>query len=229
MRNPARLVLVGEPGSSQIVTLAERVTTLGRAATCQVVIQDDFASRRHAEIFLRDDVYWLRDLGSKNGTVVDGRPVAGEVLLSDGAVIQIGDVRYRFHDPAATATHPAAPPARGALWIDPAARQVWLDGVLVEPPLSLKQFDLLHFLWQRAGQAVTKDEIAAAIWPEAGGAVYDYQVDKLVSRLRDRVRSPAQVGRSPAHDEQTDEKLIGKANSEELIETVWGYGYRLKV
>jgi hypothetical protein len=223
MRDPARLVIVSDLSGGQVVTLTGGVTTLGRAATCQLVLEDEFASRRHAQIVLRDDLYWLRDLGSKNGTFVDGRPVIGEILLSDGALIQIGDIRLRFHDPAATATHPSVEPARGAIWVDPAARQVWLRGELLKPPLSPKQFDLMLLLWQRAGEAVSKDEIAAAIWSEEGGEVYDYQVDKLVSRLRDRLRGSAFVA-TPG-----DEAAKPVGEIEELIETVWGYGFRLKV
>jgi DNA-binding response OmpR family regulator len=91
------------------------------------------------------------------------------------------------------------------LRVDASSREVWLHGQKLTPPLTTKQFDLLHYLYQRAGQAVSKDELAAAIWPEdQSEAVYDYQVDKMVSRVRER---------------------IGK----EWIETVWGYGYRLKL
>ena len=209
-REPGRLVSVGGPTSGQATPLLDATTMLGRAATCQVVIEDDFASRRHAQISLRDDGYWLRDLDSKNGTLLDGQPVAGEVLLEDGAVIQIGDTRLRFHDPAATMTHPAVKAAESPLAVDEATRDVWVRGRPLSPPLSTKQFDLLFYLWQRAGQAVSKDEVAAAVWPEAAAdAVYDYQVDKMVSRLRDRLRAEG-------------------GEAEELIETVWGYGYRLR-
>ena len=90
------------------------------------------------------------------------------------------------------------------MWIDPDRRDVWVQGEQLEPPLSPKQFTLLLYLYQRAGEAVSKDELASAVWPEAAGdAVYDYQIDKMVSRVRER---------------------IGK----EWIETVWGYGYRLR-
>ena len=209
-REPARLVGVGGPKSGQATPLLGATTVLGRAATCQVVVEDDFASRRHAQISLHDDGYWLRDLDSKNGTLLDGQPVAGEALLEDGAIIQIGDTRLRFHDPAATMTHPAVKAAESPLAVDEATRDVWVRGRPLSPPLSTKQFDLLFYLWQRAGQAVSKDEVAAAVWPEAAAdAVYDYQVDKMVSRLRERLR-------------------VEGSEAEELVETVWGYGYRLK-
>jgi hypothetical protein len=201
----ARLVVRAGMGRvGQEILLADDVTTLGRAATCQVVIDDDFASRRHAQIIRRDEIYWLRDLNSKNGTLLDNEPVTVETPLADGAEIRIGAVILRFVDPAATRTQPNLAAAEAPLRVDSSTRQIWLHGEILTPPLTAKQFDLLLYLYQRAGEAVSKDELAAAVWPEdQSEAVYDYQVDKMVSRVRER---------------------IGK----EWIETVWGYGYRLR-
>jgi DNA-binding response OmpR family regulator len=205
-QNVARLVVrqgLGRVG--QEILLADDVTTLGRAASCQVVIDHDFASRRHAQITRRDELYWLRDLDSKNGTLLDNEPVTTEVPLADGAEIRIGSVVLHFVDPAATRTQPNLAATAALLRIEAGARQVWLHGQRLTPPLTAKQFDLLLYLYQRAGEAVSKDELVAAVWPEdQSEAVYDYQVDKMVSRVRER---------------------IGK----EWIETVWGYGYRLKL
>jgi DNA-binding response OmpR family regulator len=202
--NVAKLIRAAKPGQpGQEFLLVDDVTTLGRALTCQIVIDNDFASRRHAQIIRRDDTYWLRDLNSKNGLLLNEERVTAEVLLTDGAEIKIGDTVFRFVDPAATRTQPALG-VQSALWVEPDSRQVWLHGQKLEPPLSLKQFDLLLYLYQRAGEAISKDELAAAVWPEAAeGGIYDYQVDKMVSRVRER---------------------IGK----EWIDTVWGFGYRLK-
>jgi pSer/pThr/pTyr-binding forkhead associated (FHA) protein len=204
--NVAKLIRQGKPGQSGVeILLTDDVTTLGRAASCQVVIESDFASRRHAQIVRRDEVYWLRDLASKNGTLVDNELVTGETVLADGAEIRIGEVIFRFVDPAATHTQPGLAGGLNTLWVDTQTREVWLQGEKLDPPLSLKQFDLLYYLYQRSGEAVSKDELATAVWPEVeGDAVYDYQVDKMVSRVRER---------------------IGK----DWIETVWGYGYRLKM
>ena len=204
--NVAKLIVRrGMASVGQEILLREDVTTLGRAASCQVVLESDWASRRHAQIIRRDEIYWLRDLGSKNGTLLDGEPVAQELPLADGAEIRIGEVVFAFVDPAATRTQPGLAAGAAALWVDPEAREVWLQGEKLNPPLSVKQFELLFYLYQRAGEAVSKDELAAAVWPEAEAeAVYDYQVDKMISRVRER---------------------IGKAH----LETVWGYGYRLKM
>ena len=205
----AKLIIDNGPQAGHEIELRHDVTTLGRAVTCQVFVDDEFASRRHAQIIRRDDLYWLNDLDSKNGTLLNGQPVTAESRLFDGAEIRIGKALFRFYDLDATRTHPAigfdqpslAPTNR--LRLSEAARDVWLQGEKLEPPLSPKQFDLLCFLWQRHGEAVSKDEIAAAVWPEADTeAIYDYQIDKMISRLRER---------------------LGK----DLIETVWGFGYKL--
>jgi hypothetical protein len=210
MIEPAAKLIIGNgPQAGQEIDLRHDVTTLGRATTCQVFVDDEFASRRHAQIIRRDELYWLNDLNSKNGTLLDGQPVTAECRLYDGAEIRIGQAHFRFYDLDATRTHPALsaePLAQGSppqLRLSEAAREVWLQGSKLDPPLSPKQFDLLRFLWQRHGEAVSKDEIAAAVWPEADTeAIYDYQIDKMISRLRER---------------------LGK----DLIETVWGFGYKL--
>lgn len=67
-------------------------TTIGRAPTNRVVIPDDICSRHHCEVIQAGDGRWiLRDLESRNGTLVDGNPVTEDLLLTDGDQIQIGD------------------------------------------------------------------------------------------------------------------------------------------
>jgi pSer/pThr/pTyr-binding forkhead associated (FHA) protein len=107
VHSAAKLIQHGKLGQSVAeIWLSDDVTTLGRAASCQIVIDNDFASRRHAQIVRRDELYWLRDLNSKNGTLLDGQPVTTEMSLSDGAEIRIGDTVFRFIDPMATRTQP---------------------------------------------------------------------------------------------------------------------------
>ena len=70
-------------------------TTLGRLPTSDIVLSDPGASRRHATIVRRDDGYVLTDLGSTNGTLVNGEP-AVERLLVDGDRITIGTTVLEF-------------------------------------------------------------------------------------------------------------------------------------
>jgi hypothetical protein len=75
---------------------ANRVT-LGRSADADVVIPHDNVSRRHALIWRSDGSAWIRDLGSSNGTTVDGAPVGERpVPLRSGSVVSLAGHRYRF-------------------------------------------------------------------------------------------------------------------------------------
>ena len=72
--------------------LTGRVTVLGRGSDADVVVDDPGVSRRHAEIRLDDDGAVVRDLGSTNGTFVDGER-AGTARLADGSTITVGRTR----------------------------------------------------------------------------------------------------------------------------------------
>ena len=82
-------------GDGTRVALGDQAATLGRLSDCTVQIDDPQASRRHAEIRPVPDGYLIADLGSLNGTSVNGRPTT-EQVLSDGDVITIGAVAIRY-------------------------------------------------------------------------------------------------------------------------------------
>ena len=65
--------------------------TLGRAAGCQVPIEDSYASQVHARIFHRDGNWYVEDLGSTNGTYLNRRRVAGPVVFKRRDRLQIGN------------------------------------------------------------------------------------------------------------------------------------------
>ncbi len=73
-------------------------TTIGRSARSDVCIPDAFASRLHAEVRLEGDRYWLRDLGSANGTRYNGNVVTSAVPMTSGGEIQIGETIIKFDD-----------------------------------------------------------------------------------------------------------------------------------
>jgi Nif-specific regulatory protein len=73
-----------------------QVTTVGRAATSRIVVRDDICSRNHCEIFQSGNEWTLRDLGSRNGTLINGTRVAGDWQLADGELIQIGSCDLGF-------------------------------------------------------------------------------------------------------------------------------------
>ena len=66
-----------------------RTVTIGRAATNQIVVKDDRASRNHAEVFLTNGQWTLRHLDSRNGTTVGDQRVLGDRPLSPAISITL--------------------------------------------------------------------------------------------------------------------------------------------
>ncbi|MEA5444885.1 FHA domain-containing protein [Gammaproteobacteria bacterium AB-CW1] len=88
----ARLSVYGRDGA----TVRHRISgkadvSLGRNPACDIVIDDPRVSRRHLRIHVRDGGWWLEDLGSKNGTRLDGRLVL-EAALPDAGWLSLGGV-----------------------------------------------------------------------------------------------------------------------------------------
>lgn len=70
--------------------------TIGRAPASHLVIKDERCSRQHAEIFLSGNDWTLRDLESRNGTVIGTENVSGDYILEPGDVIRIGGSQLKF-------------------------------------------------------------------------------------------------------------------------------------
>ncbi len=85
-------------GTADTFPLGRLRTTIGRSARSDVCIADAFASRLHAEIRQEGDNYWLLDLGSANGTKLNGLIVTDTQPLHPGSEIQIGETKLRFVD-----------------------------------------------------------------------------------------------------------------------------------
>ena len=98
-----RIQLPGHPEETFVI--ARPRVTIGRDPTNDLVLDSPIVSRRHAELELRDAAVWLRDLGSANGTAVNGRLIT-EQALGDGDIVRIGDAQGNsvglvFHRPSA--------------------------------------------------------------------------------------------------------------------------------
>ncbi|HEY4233227.1 MAG TPA: FHA domain-containing protein [Lacipirellulaceae bacterium] len=73
--------------------------TIGRAPTNAICVKDERCSRNHAEVFQSQGQWTLRDLDSRNGTMVDGKRLQVDYLLQAGDVIRIGNTQLAFvHD-----------------------------------------------------------------------------------------------------------------------------------
>jgi hypothetical protein len=82
--------------SGQRVPLTDTTVTVGRLSASTIPLNDQNVSRRHAEIRPNRQNYVVVDLGSTNGTMVNGVRIHGETTLSDGDIISFGSTYVRF-------------------------------------------------------------------------------------------------------------------------------------
>jgi FHA domain len=70
--------------------------SIGRSKESDVQIEDRYASGLHARVFSREDRYFVEDMSSTNGTLLNGATLKGEAELIDGDTVQIGDTVFRL-------------------------------------------------------------------------------------------------------------------------------------
>jgi pSer/pThr/pTyr-binding forkhead associated (FHA) protein len=87
---PRKLSVVEGELAGTVVPLATSPITVGRAADSTLVLQDDYASSRHARFFPSDGQWIVEDLGSTNGTWIDRTRITGPTVLRVGAKVRVG-------------------------------------------------------------------------------------------------------------------------------------------
>jgi DNA-binding response OmpR family regulator len=189
--------------------LGEPVTEIGRWEDNDVVIDDRWVSRYHAQVRREGQQYIVQDLGSKNGTFVNGRRIAAPAVLSDGDQIQVTPlVQLTFVDYGSTAPLAVEGPSPD-LALDLEKRQIYVRGRLLTPSLSPAQFAFLSLLAEQPGRVYSRDQVIATVWPEdQSEGISDEAIDALVRRIRLRLRKL-----DPDHD---------------YIVTVRGYGFKME-
>ena len=92
---PSKLVVLEPKVRKGSAYAIKTELTLGRAPTCSIGIPDDtFASQLHTRVFPRDGVVWVEELGSTNGTHVNGGRLSAPVQLAVGDRLQIGSTIF---------------------------------------------------------------------------------------------------------------------------------------
>ncbi len=191
---------------------------LGREEGCDIVIPVRQISRKHLRITVDGGSAIIEDMGSKNGTWVNGHRLTDLRELEDGDEIRIAkDIRLRFVGSGATAPSttrvlpdvvPSSATTGLRMRLDPETREVRIKDEIIDPPLSLPQYRLLEVLFAGQGGICSRNAVVDAVWPDTMGAgVSEQAIDALVRRLRDR---------------------LAEVDSEHhYIVTVRGHGFRL--
>ncbi|MGI8817338.1 MAG: FHA domain-containing protein FhaB/FipA [Pseudonocardia sp.] len=89
-RTPRQLIVTHGALAGTRVSLDSKPITLGRADDSTLVLDDDYASTRHAKLSLQGEEWYVEDLGSTNGTYLDRAKVSGPTRVPMGVPIRIG-------------------------------------------------------------------------------------------------------------------------------------------
>jgi predicted component of type VI protein secretion system len=203
------LIVVEGTKPGKRIPVAQPELVIGRGDQCDLVISDRQVSREHSRIRLEGDRLLLEDLGSKNGTFVNGQQLTEPHWLQDGDEIQIAFCcKLAFVGADATAPVIFEEPPTG-LHMDLESKRIWLAGQELDPPLSLAQYRLLELLYQEPGRVYSRDEVVEAVWPEDDReGISEQAIDALARRLRERLA-------------ETDAE-------NQYVVTVRGHGFRLE-
>ena len=95
---PPRAVLAFLSGQRQWAErpISNRVVQIGRGGFSDIVMNDPLVSEKHARVSYSGDSFWIEDLGSRNGTFVNGRRIDKRSVLRDGYLIRVGSSMIRF-------------------------------------------------------------------------------------------------------------------------------------
>ncbi|MGD8597738.1 MAG: FHA domain-containing protein [Anaerolineae bacterium] len=184
----AMLMEVEGPSPGKRFFLEQTELTIGRDESCDLVIPERQVSRQHARIRHEGGRHILEDLGSKNGTFVNGSEVVEPHPLQDGDEIQIAlCCKLTFVGVDATAPVVLEEAFQG-LRLNVESKRVWVAGKELAPPLSLAQYRLLELLYQEPGRVYSRDAVVEAVWPEDDrDGISEQAIDALARRLRERL------------------------------------------
>ena len=191
--NAMLIIEAGIPNTGP-VPLNEHVYVLGKSSDVDIQVNNAFVSRKHCQVRFQDSSFFISDIGSKNGTYVNGvrlKPSEEKQLNHDDTIgLAEKQVTFRFQDKTnetLTLTLEITP-KEPLLRLESGPRDVYIADVLVTPPLSRKEFDILELLYQNQGNAVSRDDIARVGWPErSDGDVGNQEIEQCVRRLRRRI------------------------------------------
>ena len=118
-----------EQGTEETFPLGFEPTSIGRHGDNEIILPDNQVSRHHAEIVMQGGRWLIADLGSANGTYVNGERLSGPHVLNHGDLVRVGQTQFRVEIAAAIAAQDTLVEQARALMADappPARRRTGL-------------------------------------------------------------------------------------------------------
>lgn len=179
----SKLVLL-QAGEAIPYDLSPHETVLGRHPDCEIQLQSNMVSRRHARVVALDDKHYVEDLGSGNGTLLNGQPITKSTELKHNDRIKLGPMLLRYEAQktghASTVDIPALSPSfgRGASSRNPYE---------TDPAMPVFQLDMLD-----DSEGLTEN-IIGSVTDESGFGLLDSQPEKKLRGIIEISRGMAQT------------------------------------
>jgi pSer/pThr/pTyr-binding forkhead associated (FHA) protein len=186
------VVAVTLPGTPESFTRTCSATvTVGRSPDADIQLVHPLVSRYHAELSVQDGRLVIRDLGSRNGTVVNDELVRSDVRFAAGeATLQIGPYVLRVAEAgvlAAETLATSAPSTTGRAVLDRDLRRLLVDGRPALEALTGLEYRLLDVLASNGRSVVPNQQLGDTLWGEGGWDIY--MLHNLVHRVRRKLEA----------------------------------------
>lgn len=121
-----KLVIASGKSAGKAIAVKRDKLLIGRAEECDIRPLSDEVSRRHCAIRIEPSVVWVEDLGSRNGTFVNGQRIAEKTKVYDDDLIKVGALELRVSGGTVRAAGEAVPKAEPTSWNDEDEVSRWL-------------------------------------------------------------------------------------------------------
>lgn len=215
-----KLIVTGPTAPQRVDECRKFPLVIGRATSSDVIVSDERASRSHARIeALPDGRYQLIDLGSRNGTLLNGEPVTQPVSLKDGDTIGVGSHTLVFRQPSLADIRYDDTPIRGTIRLQKAAELLALGRageVTGKPSRSFKAV----VAPASQGVLVSTEELHLLKKRSQMLSLF-YDFSKRVAREFDKTAIYAEVARQVFEISNAGRLLIGKLGADGLPKVEW--------
>jgi sigma-B regulation protein RsbU (phosphoserine phosphatase) len=197
----ADLFVYPKGGDAFVFSLGAEKITAGRASSCDIPLGDQYSSGCHVAFVRKDRGYAVQDLGSKNGTYVNGRRISGEVSLNRGDEILVGETKIIFDREFQTAVKIV----EGTTFTHGSNTIISVKSIVRKPPTAV--FPKPATVPPDAGRFQQDQKFLGVLSEVSQALIYQMPLEKLLDHIMDLITGniPMDRGVLMLREGQTDQ------------------------